>query len=105
MPQCSHHITFPSAKLKESAALLALVSLNPDDHRIGPRGKFWPLCGRQQIIVLINLMFLLEKTVAGTVQTMRPEDTEAGEVQGDQEAVLVGMGFWSHFGRFELFEA
>lgn len=47
-------------------------------------------------------MFLLEP-VAGTVQTMRPEDTEAGEVQGDQEAVLGGAaGLFVRFGRFEL---
>lgn len=32
-------------------------------------------------------MFLLEP-VAGTAQTVRPEDTKAREVQGDQEAVL-----------------
>lgn len=35
----------------------------------------------------VNLMFLLEP-VAGTTQTVRPEDTKASEVQGDQEAVL-----------------
>lgn len=32
-------------------------------------------------------MILLE-TIAGAAQTMGPEDTRTGEVQGDQEAAL-----------------
>ena len=40
-----------------------------------------------KFLFLVNLMFLLE-SVAGTARAMRTEDTEAREVQGDQEAML-----------------
>ena len=46
-----------------------------------------PCVAVSKFLCLVNLMFLLE-SVAGTAQTMRTEDTEAREVQGDQEAVL-----------------
>uniref|UniRef100_A0A452E4M0 NLR family pyrin domain containing 14 n=1 Tax=Capra hircus TaxID=9925 RepID=A0A452E4M0_CAPHI len=54
-----------------------------------PGEQAWEVALR--IFGKMNLKELCERAKAEinwTVQTMRPEDTEAGEVQGDQEAVL-----------------